>query len=566
MPGMKRAPARVNLGSVTRRTALASSVAALAAAQATRPAASKEIPSSLIAAHDKGVESILEKQQTDPKSKYRGGLADAYGLYAPGTAAGIVDTLTAAFVCKGSKYHRKGLLLDRIGMAVDFATRGLSADGNIYLPVTNFNSPPDTSFFVISYAAAAVYARKFGAPEVTAKLDPLMPRITDALVKGGIHTPNHRWVACAALAQLHELKPDPRLRRRIDQWLAEGIDINEDGQFSEQSVGGYSAICDRAFVVMAVKLGRPELFEPVRRNLNSLLYLLHPNNDVVTEVSVRQDRNSRVSAGIYWFPLKCMAVREGNGQYESLARQGSPWLGALLEYPELMEDVAPAPLPANYEKQFPSLGIARIRREATSATLHFKDNDRFLSFRRGDAVVQAVRFASAFFGKGQFIPKRCERKDGGYYFEQTLEGPYYQPLDKPAGRIVHHDEWVASRKLRKQTEVCALTQSAFLKEDAGGFSLRIRAEGTNEVPVAIEISLAPDGTLEGCEKLHDNVHILGTNGTGIYRKGKDAIRFGPGHKDSTYVDVRGALPRIEGTSVFLTGTTPFDHTLRFEWA
>lgn len=550
---------------MTRRQAvLAGSASALTAFAADAP---KAIPLEVIQAHDKGVDSLLQRQITDPKHKYCGAIPDATGLYYPGTSSGVAEALAAAFVTKGSKHFQNALLVERTRLAVDFVMRGLSPEGNIYLPITNFNSPPDTAFFTNNIASAAHIAKTYNAPAITRILEPLIARNTEALLQGGVHTPNHRWVMCSAMAQLHALKPDPRLVRRIDQWLAEGIDINEDGQYSEQSVGGYSNICDRSFVIIADKLKRPELLDPVRRNLNSLLYLLHPNNDVVTEVSVRQDRNTKVSAGIYWFALKYLAVADKNGQFESIIREtnAKPGLGALLEYPQLLTEVAPAPIPADYEKQFRSLGITRIRRGATSATLHHRGNDRFFSFRRGDVAVQAVRFATAFFGKAQFVPERMEPKDGGYYLEQNLDGPYYQPLDKPGAPIIDHDQWTDSRKSRKRTEICRLKQSVFLREEPKGFSLRVQASGTDEVPLAIEISLAPGGALTGAEKLRDDVHTLGRDAFATYRAGNDGFKFGPGHKENSYVDVRGALPRIDGTTVYLTGTTPFDHTLRFEW-
>jgi hypothetical protein len=49
----------------------------------------------------------------------------------------------------------------------------------------------------------------------------------------------------------------------------------------------------------------------------------------------------------------------------------------------------------------------------------------------------------------------------------------------------------------------------------------------------------------------------------VYRTGADGIRFGPGLCQHRYTQVRMAEPKLPGPSVYLTGFTPFDHTLEF---
>ena len=164
------------------------------------------------------------------------------------------------------------------------------------------------------------------------------------MAEGGVHTPNHRWVICSALAQINDLFPDERYVRRIDEWLAEGIDIDRDGQFTERSTLTYNVVTDRALLVMAAKLKRPELLEPVRENLRSLLYLLHADGEVVTEISRRQDQYTRGGTDGYWFPLTCLALADGNAQFATLAQrsEGGARLSTLLEYPQLSQQLPAA--------------------------------------------------------------------------------------------------------------------------------------------------------------------------------------------------------------------------------
>jgi len=519
--------------------------------------------------HDEQVERLLKLQDTNLSSRWCGAYPDEFGLHHAGTAGGILLHFTAALLQPGSKFHGNGLLAERMRLAAGYLERAQNSEGNVDLLTTNFNSPPDAAFVAHGVASAAAVARRHGSRELVALAETFLRRAGAGMAAGGIHTPNHRWVVCQALAQVHDLFPDRDYPRRIDQWLAEGIDIDEDGQYTERSTLVYNPVTNRALTVMAVKLNKPELLEPVRRNLSSLLYLLHPGHEVVTEISRRQDLNQRGDAGRYWFPLRYLANKDSNGQFATLAR----WFAArhaglaeLMEYPELSEPgPEAAPVPDNYEKLFPVIKIARLRRRLTSATLLLGGNSRLFTLRRGEAVVNAVRFASAFFGKGQFVPSWAGKRGDSYHFTQTLEAGYYQPLDPPRRVPADHEEWIATRQARRRTEVCRLEQSATVTETPGGFHLRIQAHGTKDVPLAVEINLGEEGKLEGCEpapKVPDAWILSGRHAT--YRAGGHAIRFGPGAKAHAYTQVRGAEPKLPGPSVYLTGYTPFDHTIEFE--
>lgn len=541
---------------ITRREAIA--VAAAAAGPKMDPA--------IVERHDKHVDNLLKRQITDPKSPWCGSMPDDYGLHPPGSAGGIYHALAVAYLHSASRHHDRAELLDRMRLAAGFLERSQSKDGFLDLLTTNFNSPPDTGFVIWNVAQAALIARRYGRPDITALVERFLKKAGDGLTRGGVHTPNHRWVICSALAQIHALWPDDRYVKRIDQWLSEGIDIDADGQYTERSTLVYNMVCNRSFIHMASKLGRPELLDPVRQNLESLLYLLHPGHEVVTEISRRQDLNTRGTAGGYWLALAYMAAKDRDGRFAALAREFEPGyasLGDWMEFPELSAPLPPSqPLPEDFEKHFPSLGVVRIRRKLTSATIMLNGSSLFFTLRRGGAVINGLRFASAFFGKGQFVPQKGVRQGESYVLTQSLEGPYYQPLDPP--RRVAAGEWGATRPARRQSEVCRLTQTVTITETRGGFRVRVQSAGTANVPLAVEISFREGGKLSGCEPVRRSEDcFLLKDGWGEYRAGSDSIRFGPGCAPHSYVQVRGAEPKLPGTSVYLTGLTPFDHTLEF---
>jgi hypothetical protein len=514
--------------------------------------------------NDAAVRRLLETQITDPSSAWRGSVPDRDGLHSAGSAAGVAETLAASFVHPQSRFHDDDVVMERIRLAAGFLERAQSPQGNVDLLTTNFNSPPDTGFVVHLVATAAAIGRMHGKPVIADALRAFLVKAAGGMASGGVHTPNHRWVVSSALAQVNELFPDARYVRRIDEWLAEGIDIDADGQYTERSTLTYNVVTDRALVVMAAKLKRPDLLEPVRRNLRALTYLLHADGEVVTEISRRQDQYTRGGVSGYWFPLTYLAAMDQDGQFAALARRAADGarLSALLEYPELSKPLPVSlPLPEDFEKSLPAIGITRIRRGPLSATLILGGSSRLFTLRQGDAVVEGVRFATAFFGKGQFIPDTAGKRGDRYLFRQALEAPYYQPL----ARQVDAGSWTATRAERRQTEIARLEQSAEITEVKNGFRFRARAEGTAGVPLAIEICFREGGQLEGCREVPASPGSwLLERGMGVYRAGRSQIRFGPGTAPHQYVQVRGAEPRLPGQSVYLTGYTPFDQTLMFE--
>ena len=547
----------------TRRAALTALGVASLAARAQAPVVER----AAVERNDASVEKLLRSQITDPASQWRGSVPDEFELHAPGTAGGLIDGMMASLVCPQSKFYKDRAVAQRIGLAAGYLERSQSSEGFIDLLSTNFNSPPDTGFLVHNVGTAAANAKRYGDGELLRMLRPVLVKAADGMSAGGIHTPNHRWVISSALAQVNDVFPDPAYVRRIDQWLAEGIDIDEDGQYTERSTVTYNTVVNRAFVVMAAKLGRKELLEPVRTNLRAMMYLLHPDGEVVTEVSRRQDQFVRGTMAGYWLSVFYLAMHDRDGQMAALARlvgrERVP-LSALLEYPELAGELPESkPLPTDYEKLFATIGLARIRRGRRDATVALSNNSRFLSLRGGPATVQAVRFATSFFGKGQFVPSSGTRQANGYSLRQSLEAPYYQPLDPP--QKVTPANWATMRGRRRTSQVCRLEQTAFVEETPGGFALRIESHGTPGVPLAVEISLREGGKLEGCRpapKQPDGWILEKDFAT--YRVGEDVIRFGPGAAPHLLTQLRGAEAKLPGTSVYITGYTPFVQTIRFE--
>jgi hypothetical protein len=534
----------------------------------------------LVRANDAALPALLARQERRPDHRWRGGVPNEFQVHGARHTAHFVEALACAWSARDSRYFHSAELVEPLRLAVRYLRAAQHDDGTTDLPETNFHSPPDTAFCLEVLCPAYRLLRDSGEAAldaVAAELAIFIRKAGDALATGGVHTPNHRWVVCGGLASINALFPEPRLVARIDQWLAEGIDLDPDGQFTEKSTSVYSPTVDRALLTVARHLERPGLREAVRRNLEMTLYYVHPDGEVVTEASRRQDRYQRGSMARYYYAYRVLALHDHDGRFAAMARQiervaraqlGSELIAFLTE-PELRLPLpSDAPLPTDYEKVFRYSNLARIRRGAVSGTI-LAGNTTLFSLRKGVAALEAVRLASAFFGKGQFTSEDLVVRDGAYVLRQTLDGPYFQPLTPEQiatgdfVRMAPNGTLLAdNRAARVRSNIQHLESRVIVSEKNGTFTLAISLHGTADVPVALELAFRAGGTLRGVEPvagIKDAFLLSGAGGS--YAVGDDTITFGPGRAEHRYTQLRGALPKWEGQSVYLTGFTPFDLTL-----
>lgn len=138
-------------------------------------------------------------------------------------------------------------MLNRLLLATEFVLRFQHEDGSISPGWTNYHSPPDTAFVVVGYSQLyQLLQRQEWEPlqPVLNNMRLFLERTIPTMLTGGCHTPNHRWVLCAALGFLHEIFDLEEAVRRAEQWMDEGMDITPDGEWTERSNGIYSAVSD----------------------------------------------------------------------------------------------------------------------------------------------------------------------------------------------------------------------------------------------------------------------------------------------------------------------------------
>jgi len=528
----------------------------------------------LVKRNDTGLDNLLKIQIQDIASPDLGGVPDPFDILNPHSTSAIIQAGGVAVFSPDSKFYQSSELLERMRLAALYLLKIQHSDGTIDLLTTNFHSTPDTGFLVKRLTMAYSLIERSEATEAIAMLIPLKKFLLnagEALIAGGIHTPNHRWVVSAALTKLNGLWPDTRYVDRINEWLGENIDIDADGQYNEKSTFIYSSLTDRLLITIAAGLNKPELLENVRKNLNMTLYYVHPNGEIVTDASGRQDKALIGTLENYYYPYRYLALLDKNQTYAAMCKlieeTAGNKIGAFLDYfltdSTLWEPLPPpAALPLSYVKAFPYSGLVRIRRNRRDSTLIAK-NPVWFTFMKGSAVLQGVRFASSFFGKGQFQSEQVNVNGAVYELTQKLDGPYWQPYPKDA--IDPGGDWEKMPKInRAQSEIQHLETNIRIKETKEGMEIEVVSNGTDRVPAALELIFRPGGELKGVVKVEGSKDswIL-KEGTGSYTFGSDTISFGPGLGLHKNIALRGSLPPMDAPTVFLTGFTPFKHTIRF---
>ncbi|GAB3649386.1 hypothetical protein [Glycomyces tarimensis] len=394
----------------------------------------------------------------------------------------------------------------------------------------NLASPPDTAFTVNDLCDAYALLQRFPAPALAESAARALEQIAlstrEPLLRGGVHTPNHRWELCAALARLHRHWPDPRLVERIEQWLAEGVDIAEDGMYSERSANYAAHVSNPSLTAIGLELERPELLDHVVRNLEAVMATTLPDGTVETVHSRRQDQRGVVRVDAFLMQFRRFAIASDRGDFagvveETLERPLADPAGALAEI--LLEPALASPLPPAAPRKpvravFPSSGLAVVRDGDRYASVFggsdyaehgrirsgLASNPTFLRVAAGTAVLDAVRLSRDFFGLGPFRADGLHEEDEGtFVLCERVAASYYGPLPvehrRRDGRYELADDGRFSASMdfanRPATEVALTTR---LRIRISGDVVHLDCEATPaKVRQRLELTFRPGGELTG---------------------------------------------------------------------
>ncbi|MBK3573108.1 hypothetical protein JHN63_04590 [Streptomyces sp. MBT65] len=483
------------------------------------------------------------------------------------------------------------------------ALRAAQTGTGLFAGGDNVQSPPDSAFTVNDVCDAYVLAVGAGPEldDVAAALAEIARAASDSLLTGGVHTPNHRWELSAALARLHRSFPDDRLLDRVEEWLAEGVDIDAEGLYSERSAVYASHVSNPSLLLLAEVLDRPDLRDAVEHNLTATLDLIRPDGTVETVHSRRQDQKGRFPLAPYLPHFRLLAIRTGRGDFSRAAHRAAAdgiddpdLLAAALLTPDLCRELpTPEPQLLPRDRYFTTARLASRVSTTTHSVLYggsdvpehrrirsgLACNPTFLRLFAGEAVLDAVRLSRGFFDLGPFRAADMEQlADNRYRLTETLTAAYYQPLpsdrQRSDGTYRMTDEGRFSAALsfpdRPRDEVSHTTRvEVDLRDD--GADLRIDISGP-QVPWSLELTFRPGGVVTGATPIGDGRWCLTTEPL-TYRVGDDEIRVeaaveageplaGPDRGDVLRYDpgqdhtVVGGTDATTGNRVYLGGNGP----------
>jgi len=552
---------------------------------------------------------------TDKDSPWHGGADPAF--YIP--IQDFLSTSVPLYGHPGSRYYRDPGMLESLEAQADYLLRHQWESGCITHGQCNVNSPPDTAFTVrlVVPCYLLLEREKDRLPEtapVRGKLRLFLDRAIPCMLTGGVHTPNHRWVMCGALGMMYELYGDERMKARAYEYLAEGFDITEQGEWFERSNGGYNPICGIFLYHAARAFGDDALLEPVRRNIKLMRYMIHPDGTMATEFSTRQDFGTEADLQQYYLTALLLAGKDRDPEFQEMAERcfadlcargkivktGGEAMIYHMVYPDELRGIAERrPFPERYAIVLqPDHVVSVPKMKDASAVNADPSQSAVLRYRHGRLSVTAMagrrmwlyvqygearmgmRLSVAWFGAASMQFPAIEDLGGGRYrLRAELAGSYHAPLPPELARDARGDYAKLPHHLRAKTHEVTLPVTLDLIPQ-GGDGLAIEADigEPRWVNAQFICMFDPRGTLEAPDdrgetaKFAETVRavspfhaaqpaIFAESGTVRYRRGGDRIEISAPPSTHRMLSTRNDVHDPGFINVLLNYTTPIRHRI-----
>ena len=500
-------------------------------------------------------EEARERQVLDRESFWYG-TYDINDRYAPSDL--LVQGLPL-YTNRESKYYKDANLLQRLGLCMEFILKFQLPDGLISLPDCNIDSPPDTGFLINDLSICYFFIEQAGMPELAplqGQIKLFLQKTIPGMLTGGFHTANHRWVMACALGFLYRIFGDGRLKARAFAFLAEGFDVNDAGEWAERSNVIYNAVSDLYAFHIGETFGVEEAYGAVRRNLEMMRYMFHPEFYIATEYSTRQDRGTRARMDSrYTIVFLLMSVMDRNPQYAFLAEKAleyAPTFGLLLLYagvygsrildtPEpkavsdcytvLLNGTKRTDVPKKYSENGDA--VLRHRNGKLSVTVMAGQPD-FLFLQYGKARAFGIKLPIGWFGMGGISFPGIERIDADTYRMYTpVRGKYWQVFDADFAKRYNGNFIGMPNQEREDINRVETEAEVKITLQKNGLDLDIRIDKLPMIFAQLVCMLDLEGTVSGdTVRLEQGVIAL-QSGRAVYECDGDCIEItgmGGGHR------------------------------------
>ncbi|GGD61154.1 hypothetical protein [Paenibacillus nasutitermitis] len=511
---------------------------------------------------------------------------------------GLINLLSPLYCHSESNYYRDAALLPWIEQGVECLLNDQLDSGCISLVNCNIDSPPDTAFQVHGTAVALHVLERSGFPELSNVIGGIklfLERAKPCLLTGGIHTPNHRWVMCGALANMYEIFGDEAFKQRAFQFLDEGLDITDYGEWTERSNAVYNSALAIHLIDVADVFEHMPSYEAVRRNLLMMQYMFHPDNHIVTEYSGRQDLGQRATMNDWYYTsLHLMASKDRNpvliamaALAEETAQVGSNALMYWMLYPEKMTlpEGQIEPMSENYTvllgeghrvrvpvdvpygnqiRRHPyGAPLVRHRRGKLSVTV-MSGQPELLYIQFGNSRMVGYKLGLGWFGIANVsFPSIEQVGDSRYRMDIELEGCYfdYLPPEKVQGL---NGSFVDMPNLeRTKTHVSKLQAAVEFELLDNGLNIMLISDNVPGIYFQHVFQFDPMGKIDGDGIRPTDIPGIQqlAKGYAVYEYEGDCIEIGPGEKKHRDVVMRNEKPNPDVIRLTINSVTPLRQTL-----
>ncbi len=464
---------------------------------------------------DRRVIASMQRQIMDGGNACYGGFWDGTGIVQAKYAIYQVAPMIAAYCCTDSAFYRSGEIFERIIAGLTYI-RGVQHENGLFDYITcNFFSAPDTAFCLKKLLPVYEYLRGMGEEEISPaekvswmgkittgemeilrRLEEIIKDGADGMLAGGFHTPNHRWAIASILMACSKYFGSRKMEEAANTYLKEGIDCNEDGEFSEKSAGNYNRINNDAMILLSQVTGDTTYEQHVLRNLRMMLTYIEPDGSIFTANSTRFDKDLLVYPTDYYmeylrmgqkynipeFLAMCNFIFDLAGEKNLAAPDCLIWFMLCPQYRNL--EFGESYDFGNFHAFYRDSGIVRGRNGRFTYTV-MSGKSNFFYLHSGTIKLE-VKVCGSFCEHRAFKADNIEQlPGGGYHLNQVMRGWYYLPFEDAPKTS---DWWKMNQAARPKKYGPNMQIDVWVQEVKGGVDIRVKTSGVEGAPWRIELA------------------------------------------------------------------------------